>query len=184
MINMPYFDGFGGSVIEGKEALRNWVWARCPRGSYILDIGCGGGTWYEVFKTSGYIMDGVDIDNDTIAYVINKYRTLYQMSIMNFKFRQNYDLVIFGDVLEHLNIPDAQKVLTEALLHTRYLFVAVPYLCPQEPWEPNPYEEHLQPDLTPEIMQQRYPQLQLLLEIKKDDGFWYGYYVAKGDLNE
>ena len=78
-------------------------------------------------------MDGLDVDNDTIAYVINKYRTLYQMNITEFEFHQDYDLVIFGDVLEHLKVSDAQKVLEKTLLHTRLLFVAVPFVCPQDP---------------------------------------------------
>ena len=50
--------------------------------------------------------------------------------------------------------------------------MAVPYLWEQGPEFNNPYEIHLQPDLTPEIMSERYPSLKLLFG---NEG--YGYYI-------
>jgi len=50
--------------------------------------------------------------------------------------------------------------------------IAVPFLYEQGEWEGNVYETHHQPDLTPAIMQERYPELNLLIG---DNA--YGYYV-------
>jgi autotransporter strand-loop-strand O-heptosyltransferase len=53
--------------------------------------------------------------------------------------------------------------------------VAIPYTMEQDGEEyGNVYETHLQPDLTPDIMKQRYPQLVSLYTNQ-----WYGYYVSE-----
>ena len=58
------------------------------------------------------------------------------------------------------------------------MIVAVPYELEQGIEEDNIYEIHKQPDLTPKIMEERYPMLKLLY---KND--IYGYYI-KGDKYE
>jgi hypothetical protein len=50
--------------------------------------------------------------------------------------------------------------------------IAVPYMYRQGEWEGNVYETHWQPDLTPEVMALRYPELKLLV----GDAV-YGYYI-------
>ena len=52
--------------------------------------------------------------------------------------------------------------------------VAVPYEMEQGELEGNVYETHLQPDLTPDIMLERYPNLKLLIGNER-----YGYYINK-----
>jgi hypothetical protein len=50
--------------------------------------------------------------------------------------------------------------------------IAVPYLYEQGTWEGNVHETHYQPDLTPEIVASRYPELNLMV----GDAI-YGYYT-------
>ena len=68
-----------------------------------------------------------------------------------------------GDVLEHLTVEDAQKVLNQVLQHCKYVLVAVPFMLPQDGDDDNPFEEHKQADLNFDTMKNRYPQLHLLL---------------------
>ena len=92
---------------------------------------------------------------------------------MDFNF-DSYDCIIMGDILEHLTIKDAQKILNRITKNKQKCLVAVPYTMEQEEEEGNIYETHLQPDLTPENMLERYKQLKFLIGNNK-----YGYYINK-----
>lgn len=52
------------------------------------------------------------------------------------------------------------------------MVVAVPFLYPQDAFGGNPWEKHLQPDLTAEIFAARYPGFSVLC----DTGLNYCYY--------
>jgi hypothetical protein len=141
--------------------------------------------------TDNYIIDGVEIYGPAIQFIINKYRTVYNINAINFPFNEDYDLIIMGDVLEHLEMRDAQIFVQKALQHCKQLLVAVPFMYKQGPVEENVYEMHLQEDLNFQTMKERYPDLNLLLYIE-DEGcpfystgyscFVYAYYIAKGAL--
>ena len=184
---MPY------STILGKKAIKQWIFHNIPAGSIILDLGCGYGTYADLIGNPEYTMDAVEIYEPYIERVINKYRSIYCVNLLDFPFLQDYDLVIMGDVLEHLSIEDAQKAISKILLHCKWLLVAVPFKLLQGPVDGNDYETHLQPELDFQEMQDRYPQLQLLLYLENDtmltcmDGtpynLRYAYYIAKGALH-
>lgn len=183
----------GCSINCGKTAIKEWIKYHCPSQSTILDIGAGGGTYADLLNDLNYKIDAIEIHDAAIPAIINKYNTIFNMDLRDFNFFKNYDLVIMGDILEHLNIKDAQEILLKVLAHTKWLLVAVPFNYPQGPEDDNPTEEHLQPDLNLTTMQERYPQLELLLYIKNnteliyiDTGLpytiYYAYYIAKGAL--
>ena len=187
----------GTSVDDGKIAIKKWITHHIPLSGKILDMGAGGGTYNKLLAEYPYIMDAVDIYEPCAEALINNYRRVYIMNICDFSFRENYDLVILGDVLEHLTVEKAQELLKTILQHTRYVLVAVPFNFFQDPVEDNIYEEHLQPDLNFQTMEDRYPQLEVLLylETRKYEGirdirtgeqatFCYAYYISKGDINE
>jgi hypothetical protein len=76
-----------------------------------------------------------------------------------------------GDILEHLTVEDAKSILHKIKVNNQGVMIAVPYLYEQGEEFGNIHETHLQPDLTPEIMLERYPDLKL---IYGDEN--YGYY--------
>jgi len=102
---------------------------------------------------------------------MKKYDNVYLGSIVDFDISK-YDCIILGDILEHINIKDAKKLVTKIHNLNKKCLVAVPYEMEQGEYEGNKYEEHLQPDLTPKIMTERYPQLKLLIGNER-----YGYYI-------
>jgi hypothetical protein len=55
--------------------------------------------------------------------------------------------------------------------------VGVPFLWPQDDYDGNPYEVHIQDDLTREIFAARYPDLEVLY----DPGGRYCYYHKRSD---
>lgn len=78
-----------------------------------------------------------------------------------------------GDILEHLSVKDAQMTIAYAKDHCDMLVIAIPYQLEQEAND-NPTELHIQPDLTNEIFNERYPGFTLFCNNE-----FYGYYIWK-----
>ena len=147
----------------------------------ILDVGPGAGMYggllsqYSnvLYRNLGFKLDCLEIYPPYIEKynLKNIYENVFIGDICSFDFT-NYDYIILGDILEHLTIKDAQRVINKINDNNQKCVVAVPYLSKQGEHEGNIYETHLQEDLTQEIMKQRYPSLNLLFgnEI-------YGYYI-------
>lgn len=142
--------------------------------SHILDVGAGSGTYGELLTGHFDKVDALEIYPKYIQMfdLKNKYNAVFEGNILSFEDSIYYDFIIMGDVLEHLSVKDAQKVIHDVQVHKQALLVAVPYMYEQGEEYGNIYETHLQPDLTPQIMAERYPELKLLMG---DDQ--YGYYV-------
>jgi hypothetical protein len=76
-------------------------------------------------------------------------------------------------------VEDAQWLMNFLKIKGKQYLVAVPYVMEQGEYEGNIHETHLQPDLTPENMLQRYPDLELLY-----GNNFYGYYTNKKQKHE
>lgn len=159
------------STDYGKIEIVNYIWQNFAPGSTCLDVGACDGKWHGLL--GHYLtMDAVEIfePNITVHELKSKYRNVYNADIATLEYGW-YDLIIFGDVIEHMEIGTAQEVLKTAESRCRDMIVGVPYLYPQDAIYGNPYEEHLQPDLTPGIFAERYPNLELIYGDRH-----YGYY--------
>lgn len=148
------------SYSEGKKEVVLWILDHLPDGGTVLDVGACDGVWSKLIHMldPDVIIDGVE------AYELNVimhglkhlYRNVYTMDVDDFRY-ERYDMIIFGDVIEHMTVEKAQRVLAYAWDRCDDMIVAVPYLYPQDAIYGNPYEVHKQPDLTPEIFDWRYP---------------------------
>lgn len=178
MRETKHIRGLGGySYDTGKGKIKKWFLENFKEGTSILDIGPGEGTYYKLLKDT-YLKDNMDCveacEEGAIKWELDKmYNNVFIMNALDLKF-DHYDLIIMGDVLEHLSVEDAQKFLDYALPRCNDIMVAVPYELPQGPLKNNEYEIHIQGDLTPELMEERYPQLEPILVYKS-----YGYYHKK-----
>lgn len=160
----------GNSYPYYKKLVTTYLKSQFPQGATVLDVGCGQGT-YAIYLNKYFAMDGLDIysphDNE---HTRKLYKKVIIRDIRYFEY-DYYGVVIIGDVLEHLSIEDAQKVVEYAKKHCSLLMVAVPYLLKQDAND-NQAELHLQPDLTDEIFQERYPGFTLFCNNNV-----YGYYI-------
>lgn len=159
-----------------KEEVRDYLKSKFKGNAKVLDIGAGCGTYWNLLHNDFKLIDAVEVFKPNIdKYNLkSKYHRVYNINIKDFQYG-NYDIIIFGDIIEHLDINDAQNVLKYALNRCKEIIVAVPYELEQDEVDGNIHEIHKQDDLTPEIMKERYPYLKLLY---KND--LYGYYV-KGE---
>lgn len=158
-----------------KEDVAKYLKDKYTKDATVLDVGAGSGTYYNYLCDYFKNISAVEVFEPNIKDfdLPSKYKKVYNVDIKDFEY-EHYDIIIFGDILEHLNVEDAQKVLEYALDRCEELIVAVPYLYEQGICHDNVYEIHLQPDLTKEIMEERYPYLKLLYS--NDE---YGYYIKK-----
>ena len=136
----------------------------------ILDVGAGAGAYADLLP---YKMDAVEIYEPYIERfnLRSKYRNIIIDDILNIDLTP-YDYIIMGDVLEHIPTNDAQALITKMEIEGKKCMVAIPYLYEQGEWEGNVYETHHQPDLTPQVMERRYPTLRHLYGNAE-----YAYYV-------
>ena len=162
-----------------KKSIKKYLENKFDENATILDVGAGEGTYYNYLGDYFKNMDAVEVFEPNIdKYDLkSKYNKVYNIDIKDFTY-DYYDIIIFGDVLEHLETNDAQEILKYSYYRCKEMIVAVPYEMPQGIAEDNVYEIHKQDDLTPENMLDRYPMLKLLHKNTK-----YGYYV-KGDYYE
>lgn len=122
--------------------------------SNVLDVGPGFGTFSDVLKSNGYAgsIDAVEIWQPYIdKYSLNsKYNKIYNEDIRNWK-NFNYDVVLYGDILEHMSKEDAILVWENTKKYAKNAVITIPIIhYPQGASEGNPYEEHVKDDWTHE----------------------------------
>lgn len=158
-----------------KKEVAEYLKSRFNQDATVLDVGAGEGTYHGLIGDYFKNMDAVEVFKPNIDNfgLENKYKKVYNANICGFKY-DFYDIIIFGDIIEHLDVTGAQQVLKYAYDRCDEMVVAVPYQLKQGIEEDNVYEIHIQDDLTPEIMEERYPFLKLLYGNEK-----YGYYIKK-----
>jgi len=143
----------------------------------IVDVGPGTGKFSDLLGE--YSLDAIEIYTPYIDQwnLRQKYKKIHICHIADFDFAHHgYQTYIFGDVLEHLSVHEAQKVLSGVFRSGARAFVAVPYLYEQGDVRNNQNERHLQPDLTPDLVLQRYSSLHLLHRDQR-----YGLYTGPTD---
>ena len=126
----------------------------------VLDVGPYDGRWSDKLRGHFKHLDAVEAFEPYIEQygLKSKYDNIYISDVLNFDF-DYYNLIIIGDVLEHLTIEDAQKLIDKIYNKCDNFIIIVPYEYPQDEYDANEYQIHKQEDLTHEIMKQRYPKL-------------------------
>ena len=163
-----------------KEDIKQYLVENLSKNAKILDAGPGIGTYSILLKDYGFDMDAVEIYEPYVEKynLRDKYKNVFVQSIIGFDITP-YDFVILGDVLEHIGTEDAQVLINSIISQNKGCLVAIPYMMEQGEHEGNIHETHLQPDLTLEVMEQRYPNLQLIYGNE-----YYGYYTNKTQKHE
>lgn len=168
--------GSGSSDNFGKDKVINFIEKTFPsKDIKILDVGPGRGIYNFLLKEKGYqFIDAVEIYLPYIkVFELKKiYSHVFNQNIVDFKY-DFYHLIILGDVLEHLNITQAKKVINYAQKHSKLIIVAVPYLSPQKGCQLDGSGDHKQADLTRKVFLKRYKNFHLLKDNKKVGIFYF-----------
>src|ERR1035437_462893 len=107
-----------------------------PAGSKVLDIGCGTGIIGEALKErKNCVVDGVDSDPAALNVAAEHLRRVAMTNLEDSGWAEqlaaqglsNYDVILFGDVLEHTRNPtDILAESRKLLAHGGRVIVSVP----------------------------------------------------------
>ena len=154
------------SIRENNNDVRAFV-ATHPDIMTALDVGPGEGTYHTLLHDLIEDIDAVEIWGKNIEdfALKNRYREVWNADIQDWvktgAILSNYDLIIFGDILEHLPLSKAVEVFETALKYCRWVMVSVPMVhFPQDAIDGNEHEHHEiedpQEDLIPILPRPRY----------------------------
>lgn len=135
---------------------RSWVASKIVelQPKTFLDIGAGEGTYGTLVKEHSpeTIRHGVEIWAPYIkTYGLEDIYHKIHVCDARIFFDYNYDLVILGDVLEHMSREDAVKLWSRVSSMARAAIISIPIIyLPQGETEGNPYETHVKEDWTHE----------------------------------
>jgi 2-polyprenyl-3-methyl-5-hydroxy-6-metoxy-1,4-benzoquinol methylase len=95
------------------ESSQNTSWYKVfhliPEKSKVLDIGCSSGNFgVELIKRKNCTVDGIELDKKDFAVAKKKLRKVYQKNVETDNLNdldKDYDVIYFGDVIEHLKDP-------------------------------------------------------------------------------
>ena len=159
---MPY------SSSEGKGFFEDWFFHMFCAGhlNSMLDIGAGSGEYGKIAKaalskgqvyrsTGGFVRSAVEVWKPYIDKfnLFQVYDVVYQNNIIGMVDEMSpYDLIILGDVLEHLPKDLAIDLFFKLKLKAKFIWLSIPvrpfypwqvgYDQDSSEWRDNPYEEH------------------------------------------
>lgn len=135
----------------------------------ILDIGCGQGTYVKMRpQQPAQEWIGVEIWGPYIEQfqLREKYDRVIVADAAYLDFAQvgAVDLVLFGDVLEHLTQHQAVALVRRAMDFTRFALISIPIVpSPQDAAHGNPYEKHVKSDWSHAEVMQSFGDIQLAI---------------------
>ena len=115
----------------------------------ILDVGAGSGKNGKLIRETGY-KNKLECLEPTPEYVTefkldSIYDTIHPVSLEQFvdtQYKFQYDVVVFGDVLEHLFRSKVIDYLDYFLYKSKWIIIIWPNNMPQDDYGNNPYEIH------------------------------------------
>jgi len=134
------------SHVEGKE----WTYDHAVKAqpSKIYDVGPGVGTYSDLLRSSTKAhWVGIEVWEPYIEeYALrSKYDEVVRQDARDYPF--GYDrnsLILFGDVIEHMDEFDSKQLLRLAKQASKYVLVSIPIMhCEQGAVNGNPYEAHV-----------------------------------------
>lgn len=138
-----------GSAQEGKSMVRDFIIKNEIK--HVLDIGPGEGTYYEALQGTGITrLDGIEAWAPYVNdfQLTNKYDNLIIGDVYYIDWAKlpYYDIVLFGDVLEHMPEEQGWDVILRAAKHSRWLVISLPiYGYPQGvSFDGNWFEAHVE----------------------------------------
>jgi len=128
----------------------------------VLDVGCGRGMWAGCLRRTNdsATWHAIEVHKPYLeqfkAIHDRLYDEIFNVNVLSFDWKQ-YDMIIFGDILEHLSLEDCQKVLQKAKEHGKYIIMSIPLNAGPHPAEHgNPHQEHKQDNITHEFVIKEY----------------------------
>lgn len=127
---------YSKSYYDENESNTSWykVLHLIPENSSVLDVGCSSGNFgRELIKRKNCQVDGVELDEGDFKKASKLLRNVYRLDIENDDIsvvKNRYDVIYFGDVVEHLFHPiDALARVKELLKKDGIIVFSIPNMA-------------------------------------------------------
>ncbi len=140
-----------GSSEKGKALIKKWFISIAKK-DLVLDVGPGWGTYSKLLRESNQIWHAVEIHEPYVDrfQLETLYDEIFIEDIRRFTPSVQYEVIICGDVLEHMQNEEAILVLQKLFQYTKYIIVSLPLDAETNAppgtgdidWN-NPYELHV-----------------------------------------
>jgi 2-polyprenyl-3-methyl-5-hydroxy-6-metoxy-1,4-benzoquinol methylase len=117
----------------------------------VLDVGAGQGVYLDLIRQglgAGVVVNAVEVWQPYIDQfdLENRYDKLFAMDVRDLT-NFAYDLVILGDVLEHMSEDSAVELWDRISQQARHAIISIPIIhYHQDAINGNPYEVHVEED--------------------------------------
>lgn len=181
--NVPFYTDaiiFTNPKDRIDEIVSNYLQTNFDSSAKILDVGPYDGRWADRLGVYFNNIDAVEAFEPYVEHfsLNSKYNNVFISDIMNFEF-DYYDVIIMGDILEHLTVEQSRELIDRIYNKCKQLIIIIPYEYPQDEYDGNEYQIHKQEDLTDEIFKQRYPEFDLMVNDELR-----GCYIKKGSYDK
>jgi hypothetical protein len=153
---------------NGKAWTKQRIAELISQPANILDIGCGQGTYKNLFQDNEVITQSNWVAVEVWEPYIRKFALEEKYNrVINQDARQlpwnelgTWDVVFMGDVLEHMTKEESQTLVDSALNHTQWILISIPIVyLPQGADHGNQYEIHVKPDWSDEEVRESFPNI-------------------------
>jgi len=137
---------------QGKDIALSWYREIAPETETVTDVGAGSGTYARLMRTDLKVEQfrswaAIEAWEPYVEQfrLFDLYEEVIRADVRKLKPAMlKADLVIFGDVLEHMTRAEAQALLTKAQSVAANIIVSIPVLhLDQEAVNGNPFERHV-----------------------------------------
>lgn len=135
---MPFSDA------ENKEIVKHWIDTINPQ--FVLDIGAGAGAYRTLCEDNHAHWTALEAWAPYVTqFALNeRYDVVIISDARYFNFDIPIDVIIMGDMLEHMKKYEAKRLINNAKKHANFLIISVPLVhLEQEAYEGNWFEEHV-----------------------------------------
>lgn len=138
-----------------------WALEEVIKPKTVLDVGAGAGKYGDLVRkySSETHIDAIEVWEPYIQKfgLKEKYDDVYVADVRTFH-TFAYDLVILGDVLEHMTREEAIELWARISKEAKFAIISIPIIhYPQHEHEGNPYEVHVEEDWTHEEVLSSFP---------------------------
>ena len=166
-----------GSLNKYNEMVQAII-TRLPKGLKILDVGPGAGNYIRRLRVAlkPHTIDAIEAFEPYVAQyeLEKKYNKVMVGDAIDFDGYFDYDIVLITGVFEHFSVERARTLIDKCKAAGNLMLMVIPHNLEQDVGEDgNAFEIHHQPDLTPEVMYERYPEI-VCWKVHRRHGFYTG----------
>lgn len=145
----------------------------------VLDVGAGAGNWRDWLRKNRYKgrIEAVEVWQSYVDKfeLHRKYDSVYIVDAREWD-HYDYDVVILGDIIEHMTKEDAVALVEKIGRQAKYILIALPIIhYHQGALDGNPYEVHVKEDWSHQEMLETFPAIEDSQAFSITGAYWLCY---------